>query len=175
MICWDRCGDEVVGYLDEFEVEVLRGYGESLLKLLEHRAGSYESWSGSASIPSTATDDPRILAILRCEIGAAEPDWVLACQEVRCVAEAVRHVREKLTTLPHSGGAVRLTTPQVTSWLKALGWYLASIDAMTDASGVAAGKVAEPTVTWLTGLVSGLRAQSRTGVVAVEQPHDRQR
>ncbi|GHH56608.1 hypothetical protein [Lentzea cavernae] len=175
MICWDRCGDEVVGYLDEFEVEVLRGYGESLLRLLDHRAGSYESWSGSASIPSAATDDLRILAILRCEIGSSEPDWVLACQEVRCVTEAARRVREKLGTLPHSGGIVRLTAVQVTSWLKALGWYLASIDAVTDAAGVAVGKVAEPTVTWLTGLASGLRERSDTGVLPVERLHDRHR
>lgn len=159
MICWDRRGDEVVGYFDEFEVQVLRDYGASLLRLLDHRAGSYHVWSESESIPSAATDDLRILAILRSELGSSEPEWALACQEVRCLAEVSAVVREQLASLPRAGGLVCLGSDQVASWSKVLRWYLAVIDAVTDDTGVAVGKPVEPTVTWLSGVAAGLRDQ----------------
>ncbi|GHH56626.1 DUF2017 family protein [Lentzea cavernae] len=155
MICWDRCGDEIVGYFDDSEIEVLRAYAESLILLLDRRAASYRSL-GRVRVPGEATTDPRVLALLRAELGPGEPDWVLASQESSCLARVAGQVRDHLATLPESGGVVRLTSEQSSPWRRVLSWYLAVIDAVTDGEGRDARQIVEPTVGWLTEIASGL-------------------
>ncbi|MFD4637064.1 hypothetical protein ACFWN2_07095 [Lentzea sp. NPDC058436] len=156
MICWDRRDTEVVGYFDEFEIGVLRGYAASLLRLIAHRAGTYTGVAGRALPPGT-TADPRLLAILRAELGESEPDWVLACQEAPCLAEVAECVRTHLGCLPPAGGLVTLGPDAVVAWARVVRWYLAVLDAVTDESGRATGKPVTPTLAWFTGMAAGLR------------------
>ncbi|MGI5499177.1 hypothetical protein [Lentzea sp. CA-135723] len=154
MICWDRCGDVVVGVFDEYEIVVLRSYAESLLRLLEHRARAY-----SPAGPDTALTDPRLLAILRDRLGPGEPEWTLAWHETSCLGFVAETLRAVLETLPERGGHVRVDSRAgAESWLRATEIYLVVLTAVADEAGRVAGRDAEPTVEWLAGIVGGLTA-----------------
>ncbi|SFR30076.1 hypothetical protein SAMN04488564_12712 [Lentzea waywayandensis] len=163
MICWDRCDEDVVGYFDEFEIGVLRDYAESLLRLLDHRARSYRL-VGTALAPEDVTTDRRLLALLRAELGAGEPDWVLACQEAVCLNWIADQLIEHLGTLPSSGGVVCLAARSVPTWSRVIRWYLAVIREMTEQDGRAAGKPVAKSVGWFGGIVEGLETQSASSV-----------
>jgi hypothetical protein len=160
VICWDRCGFDVVGYFDEFEIDVLRGYADHLLRLVADRTSSYECFAG-AMLPTEATADARLLALLRAEVGMTEPDWVLTCQEAWCLNEVVDQVRAQRATLPESGGLVTFHLDSASTWIQVIHWYLAVVVAVTDDSGCAMGKSAAPTIGWLTGIVEGLEERLR--------------
>ncbi|MET9631655.1 hypothetical protein ABZX92_29750 [Lentzea sp. NPDC006480] len=157
MICWDRRGEDVVGYFDEFEVEVLRGYAECLLRLLDHRVATYTS-VGDSLIPSATTTDPRLAALLRAELGPDEPDWALACLEAGCFARVAIRVLEHLDTLPPSGGLVRLSSESLPRWLSVIHLYVVVIVAMTDYEGCVVGIPVGPTIEWLIDISSGLES-----------------
>ncbi|HEX7305448.1 hypothetical protein [Lentzea sp.] len=146
-----------MGYFEEFEVDILRGYAESLLRLLEHRADSYGTVQGQR-VPVKATADPRLLALLRAELGQDEPAWTLAFHEIACFTEISRLLREQLATLPPTGGAVRFRTESVSAWLRMIRWYVAAINSISDDEGRATGKLARPTLDWFTGIAAGLEA-----------------
>ncbi|MFD9698122.1 hypothetical protein [Lentzea sp. NPDC059081] len=163
MICWDSLGDGVVGYFDEFEIELMRGYADSLLRLLDHRTTSYSSFRDEKGrefrLPEEAATDVRLTAILRTEIGQLEPGWFFPFLEARCLAEVADEVRGVLSVLPSTGGLVCLTQAQASSWVAVLRRYLAVIDAVKDETGCHKGTPVQPTVLWFTAVADGLDAQ----------------
>lgn len=163
VLCWDRLDDLVIGYFDGFEIEVLRGYGENLLRLLDDRAATYHLVAG-VRVPRDTLEDLRLLALLRDELGTAEPDWALTHYEVSCFEQVARLVEEHLATLPLSGGVVQLSSESTCSWLRVIRWYVAVIDAMTDHDGQVTAKPASPTLAWFGEITSGLRTCLKHGV-----------
>ncbi|MFI6095690.1 hypothetical protein ACIA8G_09065 [Lentzea sp. NPDC051213] len=166
MICWDRFGEEFIGVFDEYEVEVLRGYAEALLELLDHRAGSYTSMmlgEQVVQLPGAATTDNRLIAILRERLGTSEPSWMLAWSEARCLAEVREAVTHVLSTLPSRGGRVRLAgRADAVIWLQVTKLYIAALTAKTDHAGVTFGRDVEPTTAWLESIAVGLAEAVRT-------------
>ena len=161
VMCWDRCGDVLVGMFEEREIGVLRSYADGLLALLGHRARSYTPVAlgegRSALVPDSAASDPRLLAMLVELLGPDEPDWVFGWHEVACFGAAVDAARAVLATLPPGGGRVVLWgAADVRAWRLVISLCVAAIRAVTDDEGRACGKDAGTTVGWLETVASGL-------------------
>ncbi|WVH82378.1 hypothetical protein V1227_06375 [Lentzea sp. DG1S-22] len=146
----------------EYEVTVLRSYAEGLLALLEHRARSYSPVAvleqQDALLPVAVTTDPRLLAILRDQVGE-EPGCVLALVENECFGSVGDSLRSFLTTLPLAGGRVELASRvDAQEWVRAVRIYITSIITVTDHEGNSCGQMAKPTLDWLEDVVKCLVA-----------------
>ncbi|MEU3650094.1 hypothetical protein AB0E59_42490 [Lentzea sp. NPDC034063] len=164
MICWDRCGESgQVGVFSRYEVEVLNGYVAGLLNLIERRGRSYDlvtTRSGQeVGVPTELLDDPRIMAVLKGELGRDEPDWVLAAGESQCLREVGSSLRRMASTLPASDAVVHLHSAEdVTAWLRSILCFVASIESSANEEGEINGKKVDSTVNWLVGLSCSLQS-----------------
>ncbi|MFS8104252.1 hypothetical protein LFM09_44800 [Lentzea alba] len=161
VICWDRCDDELIGIFDNYEISVLRSHGEALLALLDHRERSYENMplddNRTALLPNATTDDTRLIAILRDQLGQDEPDWLLTLHEVASFDELRVALGTFLATLPSDSGAVRLRSRvEAEAWARSIQVFAAALAAVTDETGRAFEQDAGPTSAWLARISGGL-------------------
>ena len=172
MICWDRCGESgYVGVLSRSEIDVLQSYVIGLLTLVEHRTASHTVIAVVAGrevrVPAAVTEDPRILAILENELGEDEPDWVLAVGEEQCLLSARGSLQLMSSTLPETGGVVRLRSrDEAGAWLRSIRFFLSTIAVVADSEGRVKGKDVAPTVTWLCEVSGTLRSAVARTVIA---------
>lgn len=170
MICWDRCGESGhVGIFSRYEVDVLTGYTAGLLNLIERRARTYDLTTARSGrevrVPTDLVDDPRILAVLKGELGRHEPDWVLAAGEAWCLHEVESSLRRMASTLPTKDAVVHLSSAEdVTAWLRSILCFVASIESTANEEGEINGRKVDSTVNWLVGLSCSLQnAAANTG------------
>lgn len=163
MDCWDRCGE--TGYVrvfSRYEIAVLNSYTCGLLNLIERRVRSYEPVVAGAGhevrLPTEVSQDPRIMAILRAELGWDEPDWVLALGEERCLSDVKKSLHLMASTLPISDGVIHLrTAAEAAAWSRSVRLFVTSIATVADDEGRVNDKDVGPTVAWLIELSCALR------------------
>jgi hypothetical protein len=164
MHCWERFGDSgYVRVLSKHEIDVLRSYTSGLTALIEHRVASYAPITvrpgHQVHLPTEVTGDPRIIAILKAELGNDEPDWVLAMNEEQCLLSVKRAMHIMELTLPTADGVVQLRShDEALAWLSSIQLFITSIAAMIDEEGMVKGMDAGPTVVWLIELSCTLRS-----------------
>lgn len=162
MSSWDRCGaSSYIGVLSRYEIDVLRSFTTGLISLLEHRTQNYApvalAQGGTALIPTTPSDDERITAILRNELGEDQPDWAHAFGEERCLREVAEAAELMSVTLPASGGVVRLiSTSELLAWQRCIRCVLCTIAVVSRDTGEVKGVSSAPTVNWLTQMSENL-------------------
>ncbi|MEV6712811.1 hypothetical protein AB0M48_12315 [Lentzea sp. NPDC051208] len=172
MIHWDRCGRSgYVGVFGRYEITVLRSYVTGLLELIEHRAASYVPVAAGADrvvrVPTSATEDLRLLAILKDEVGADEPDWVLAISEAPCLLRAHGLLDLVWATIPEADCVVHLQSRDgADAWLQCIRYFLVSIAGVADAEGMVKGMDTIPTITWLSEVSESLRLAVERTVMA---------
>lgn len=123
MICWDRCGTQVIGTFERRQIRWLRFQLVGLREVLCWRAEQYEphpDWPGVLVAPPTLCDE-RLSVMLETYLSPAEPEILRAWREPDVVDMLRQQIQVVLNSLPQDSAVVHLTVPvDVKAWASVL-------------------------------------------------------